>query len=592
MANIPTFNNLDLMESVRVQSLNPVIVAVNDLVSKSQNALTLGGTFKANEVPRWDAATKTFSPSGMLAEKGEIHMAPSTLIFGNHEMSSNVENVVFTNTFDKKIYAPLWQDVGPNKASGYVRAYGSVETVVRVPDGNIDVTNPVNQNITIDADSSFTGGTFTLSRNATNVILEVVDTNTKQLVWNQRLGDLGAGQHSVQFKIPLDVKAGYHYDISLRSEDGSPLVAKSNASTGFSWTITRAKWTDKEVALVPDLANVFKDVTLSGNNLTFERFGAGAQPLVLTLPGTGSGTASGDSTRTSYLYKGKQSPNYPNSPRTVYYVVIQEGGPSGIPLPDSATAPSKTGNVAIIRNDKANDRLTVNAPGADTIDGAKYLVLNGQEMAILVRDGTSWREFLKGWVPKDYNTLASLVKAGVLTDPDAIRNAIPEVKTIQALQQQIDALKSSAISRPVYTLDAAAKELIITYSVNGAKSEQVVDLSPLFNNAPPVVNQYKIRFGFVGTKTPTEADVLAAGNQEKDVHRLSGTTVDITRVDKTPKYIFFWKDNNLQDVSSFNFGGFPDKWDHQALTVSGASGTIYISDNQTTSNNITFGVNL
>lgn len=206
--------------------------------------------FSEGSIPKWDSAKQELVDSGLISpEDGELMVAPSSILFGNHSMSSSVENVVFRNKHTGRIYAPVWQEVASGQKTAYLRAYdANIEKVVRVPAGDIDVTNPVNLGVTIDKDEIFLGGEFILSQPATKLMLEVFDTIDGELVWKQRLGDHSAGSLTVTFKVPFDVRKGFSYDIKLLSEDGSDVIAKSNANTGFSWTINRATWKDSAIA--------------------------------------------------------------------------------------------------------------------------------------------------------------------------------------------------------------------------------------------------------------------------------------------------------------------------------------------------------
>lgn len=246
-------------------------------------------TLKDGEVPVFNASTNKLEASGVKAGDGEINMSPSTLIFGNHEMSSSVENVVFKNRHTHRIYAPVWQEIAAKSDNGYLRAYGKIEQVIRVPAGNFDVTNPVNKNVIIDQDEMFLGGTFTLSQDATNLEIELYDTIDQTIVWKQDLGDQVAGAKSVTFKVPIDVRKGYSYDIYLKSKDGSDVVAKSNTTTGFSWEINRCTWKDREIALQVDVGKSFQNVELVGNILKFTPKSPSVSPTEITLPAPTSG---------------------------------------------------------------------------------------------------------------------------------------------------------------------------------------------------------------------------------------------------------------------------------------------------------------
>lgn len=206
--------------------------------------------FKEGSVPKWDTKEQKLVDSGIVSDNdGELKISPSSIFFGNHAMEASLENVVFRNLHTHKIYAPMWQEVAPGQNVGYVRSYSStIDKVVRVPDGSIDVTNPVNENVQVGVNEVFLGGKFTLSQDATNLMIEIYDHVDHSLIWRQRLGDQTAGEKNVTFEVPFDVRAGYAYDVKLLSSDGSDVVAKSNSRTGFSWTINRALWKDVPIA--------------------------------------------------------------------------------------------------------------------------------------------------------------------------------------------------------------------------------------------------------------------------------------------------------------------------------------------------------
>lgn len=241
---------------------------------------------KEGELPAWDSKTNTLVPSGVTANDGDIHIAPSSVLFGNHKMSSSIENVIFTNVETGVHYAPLWQEVNPDADDGYVRDYSKATDVVRVPNGNVDVTNPVNRGVIIDKDETFFGGTFTLSQDATNIEMYIEDAQGKE-VWRSKLGSLPAGAQTVVFKDPFEIKKGYTYDIYIKSTDGSDVICKSNASTGFSWTVQRSTWRDRSVALRTDIGHMFDKVELQGQALVFTPHSPSNSPTTITLPSVG-----------------------------------------------------------------------------------------------------------------------------------------------------------------------------------------------------------------------------------------------------------------------------------------------------------------
>lgn len=298
MPNIPTFNAGDLMKDVRENSLNPVINKVNSLDStvtslqtdvtnldkkadksvigvsqpnpdqlqfthgdSSKQVITITQSaedeidttgLQKHEIVGWDPVTGKFKGTGVFANLGELTVAPGTVLFGNHRMSSSIENVVFTNEDSKENYVPVWQDLKPGSNTAYIRAINKdLEDVVRVAKGDANVINPVNRNVQILKDETFFGGTFILAQSATDIIMEIFDKDSYK-VWEDQLGDLDAGEHSVSFEIPFDIKKGYLYDIYLKSRDGDIVAKGPVAGTGveFSWTARRALWEDR---LVPSV---------------------------------------------------------------------------------------------------------------------------------------------------------------------------------------------------------------------------------------------------------------------------------------------------------------------------------------------------
>lgn len=246
---------------------------------------------KTNEVPVYDPVTNKLIGSGVSANLGELTVAPGTILFGNHRMSSSNENVVFTNEDTDKNYTPVWQEQKVGSKEAYMRIISdTLEEVVRIPVGTADVTNPEIKQVTVDADETFFGGKFILSQPATDVVMEAFDQNG-HAIWEEQLGDLNAGEHEVTFQIPLDVRAGFQYDVKLYARGGNKtLVAKGpNAGTGlpFSWTAKRATWTDATVAKTSDLEKFVNDIEIAnGKLIVTQEDGTITQT---TLPTSGSG---------------------------------------------------------------------------------------------------------------------------------------------------------------------------------------------------------------------------------------------------------------------------------------------------------------
>ncbi len=164
-------------------------------------------------------------------------------------------------------------------------------------------------------------------------------------------------------------------------------------------------------------------------------------------------------------------------------------------------------------------------------------------------------------------------------------------KSLNPLISETNALKASfdsvtpQIHKSVNKCDLSVPKKALTFTNNDGTTF-TVDLSLLFSGHPGT--KYKVYHGFTTTKTPNEA-VIKAGFGD-DIGAIHGNSVTSTRTDSTPKYLFFWKDDNLPDVSGFRFGGFTDVWTNSKLTVDGVVGTLYVSDNQTTATSVSYEV--
>lgn len=398
---------------------------------------------KPNDIPKWDPIKQKLVASGVKSDQaGELMIAPSSILFGNHSMSAAIENVAFRNDHSHRVYAPLWQEMAPGQDVGYIRAYdATIEKVVRVPDGSINVTNPVNEAVTIDKDEIFLGGTFTLDQDATNLMLQIFDHGTDDLIWQQRLGDQVAGKKSITFKIPFDVRAGYQYDIKLISEDGSDVVAKSNAATGFSWTINRAgwedlpiasqKWVSTKLAALPqgggDISQAITHVSLVGSQLTFTH-GDGAKHVV-TLPAAGGGATAQDikglrdsitvferdltqkgadilalqnkygqiehqitSLSGTYSYDGTSLPAYPDDPKHSYFIHLHGTAARIIDLnlPNPTNGQPLDGSMYVLGNANEQANVRLSPVSGQTIEGQQSINIPPTHYVVLVKSGTNW----------------------------------------------------------------------------------------------------------------------------------------------------------------------------------------------------------
>lgn len=429
-----------LYSSADWQDGNALIAGKDGVAGK--DGTTIIDNLKTDEVPVWDATKGKFISSGVTADDGEITMSPNTLFFGNHSMESSVENVLFRNTFSGRLYAPVWQELGVSKGDAFIRSYGAVERFVRVPDGTIDVTNPVNVGITIDADEAFLGGTFILTNNTPAVAIEVIDKLSGKVVWRQKLGDLTAGRKTITFTTPLDVKAGYQYDMKLFSEKGD-LVAKSNASTGFSWTISRVKWSDLEVATKPWVlanggsgaapAKTITEVARSqdGTSLIFTHLdgstttvvdngGASAESVTALSNEVNAMQAIVNANKVSltnietdvnllkafmtasenaYVYSGA-TPNPPANLRS--YVILATNG-AGFTLPI-------TDNGAMVMVQSSATSFNVLSPPSTTVDNKLSVRVQSNSNIMFVKVAGNWVSVNFGKTPQTYTTISKNIQ--------------------------------------------------------------------------------------------------------------------------------------------------------------------------------------
>lgn len=203
-------------------------------------------SLKDQSIPMWDAATGELVDSGARADgDGHITIAPNSLSFGQHTMSSAIEDVTFTNTTSKKNYSPVWQELTPGSEDAFMRIVGSMEAVVRVPVVSTTVTNPENT-VVIDEDEVFLGGVFYLDGQTDGVELDFFN-QAGELIWKYKMGTLPDGPNRIIFDVPFKVSKGFIYVVKLTSSVGD-IVAKG-VDGKFSWVIERAPYRDAAIAL-------------------------------------------------------------------------------------------------------------------------------------------------------------------------------------------------------------------------------------------------------------------------------------------------------------------------------------------------------
>ncbi|ARM71074.1 hypothetical protein pVco7_gp086 [Vibrio phage pVco-7] len=214
-------------------------------------------TLTDNALIKWDASAQKFVNSGVKSnDDGSLSLEPSSLDLGSHTLSSSAENLMVTNKVSKQIYAPLWQEVGYNKDTGYIRKYGTAKTNPIQTVNDQDLTNPSFTIPVVDNITNF-GCDIELAQDATNIEIHVTDVVTDEDIWSIALGDLTAGKHHIDFYNPADFRAGNTYRVKIHSTDGSDVVLKGG--TGFgnqlipAFTTYFTDWSDLTVTTTKDI---------------------------------------------------------------------------------------------------------------------------------------------------------------------------------------------------------------------------------------------------------------------------------------------------------------------------------------------------
>lgn len=374
------------------------------------------------QIPKWDSASQRFTNSGITSpENGEIKMSPSSLIFGHHKMSSAVADTTFTDLDENEHYSFAYYTMNPGDKYAYTREVDSnVESVVRVPVGTDDVTNPSNE-VTIATSEVFYGGTFILSQDTQKVVMEMYDKDsTTDPIWISHLGDLPAGSNDITFEVPFKCKAGFKYTIRLLSQVGD-LVAKGTG-TNFSWTARRAKMYIKTLATQEwtKALPLISDVTISGALLNLAMLDGTSKTV--TLPGGGGvlPTSAAAPYSFTHLTSDRIIPVSEVTDSTPIYK-FNEASSIGVTIPATDVLPNAKGHAIIVAN-TGTGSLTVRASGTDNIDsvGTKYLTVPSNQIMVLVSDyvRSTWHTL----VLKDSSAQSSLDEGQVVKGLETTSN--------------------------------------------------------------------------------------------------------------------------------------------------------------------------
>lgn len=206
--------------------------------------LDLSG-LKDGSVPVYNAVSGELVDSGVLAGEGDITMAPNSLKFGTHVMSSTPENVIYENTSTGHYYAPIWQEVvaGVNKA--YLRALSTARDITRNSHDERELTNP-DFVVPVKKDETVFKATIKLSRPAKGIRVEVF-SGGKFAGRIVKTGTIAAGEQTLTLTPPWDFRKGTDYTIKLRDPSGDILYVLGSSTLPF-WKINRSVWTELPLA--------------------------------------------------------------------------------------------------------------------------------------------------------------------------------------------------------------------------------------------------------------------------------------------------------------------------------------------------------
>lgn len=244
---------------------------------------------KDGEIAKWSASENKLVNSGVKSEQdGSLSLEPSSMVLGSHIFQSSAENIVVTNKVTGKHYAPLWQEVGYGKKTGYIRAYQDEKSLTIGSDNSQDITNPVYQ-LTANADTTLIDTTLEFAQDATNVELRVYLGGDE--LWLARLGDVKAGQHKFTFTNPADFKKSNTYEARITSSDGSDVILKGGPRNVPASSIHYADWTDLIIA-TEDWVNSLKlvnSLSLSGSQLNVGKTDGTSESINLPAAGRSGG---------------------------------------------------------------------------------------------------------------------------------------------------------------------------------------------------------------------------------------------------------------------------------------------------------------
>lgn len=160
---------------------------------------------------------------------------------------------------------------------------------------------------------------------------------------------------------------------------------------------------------------------------------------------------------------------------------------------------------------------------------------------------------------------------------------------VTGILADIHSLQGSKVDKVESKVNPASRTITLTFkSGQQVIDTDLIDISAMFATNPPA-DQHAIWFGFTTAKPPTESQIKA-GTTEQD-HVIIGHDITLTRADATPAYMYVWIPDVLGAITGFSFAhAFTAVWQSYPVTVGGAVGKVYVSDNQTASKSVSFEV--
>lgn len=199
-----------------------------------------------NGVPIYDSVTDALKDSNVKVDGRTVDLGADIVSFGSHIMQALGENVGFTNKVTGQTFTPLWQVYGSGSNTGWIRAYGSKESVTRQADVSEVVINPeftvrVSQDelvhqVRVSFNEDTPGGVEMRVYEGVKELLHIVDTQ-----------DFTRGRQTISWKPGFDLKKDTDYKAVIRRLDGKDLKLKGKG--GFPFLITtRSRWVDLVIA--------------------------------------------------------------------------------------------------------------------------------------------------------------------------------------------------------------------------------------------------------------------------------------------------------------------------------------------------------